>query len=281
MGISRRLSVVQSARLAQYLERENCIRQRLRSPEGYKLRFDKPYLRASEIAEQYYCEKKVEMTNIHGRVETETKRQGSEGHESLLAESTIVDRGDVLEEIFYGDQVIIQEMPLLAEHSGVPLVGQPDAVAFREGNPTMVLEAKFSHSPLPYRSYHAQARVYGRMLDGAGFDTSDLFYVIAVAPRDRRGDETIFRKVVDALRDRGASEESFEVDGVHVYVYEYRQTEAVKDLDWAIEYWTGSREAEPAENGAKCRSCEYQAECINASNSHDTRPLNPKTPSKE
>ena len=278
MGTSSKLSIEQSARLAQYLERENSIRQRLRSPENPNLRFDKPYLRASEIAEQYYCERKVEMTNIHGRVETETKRQGTKGHESLLAESTLVERGEVLEEIFSGDHVIVQEMPLLAEHSGVPLVGQPDAVAFKDGCPTMVLEAKFSRSPLPYRSYHAQARVYGRMLDGAGFDTSDLFYVIAVTSRDRRGDETLFRRVINALRERDASEENFEVDGVHIYVYEYRQTEAVKDLDWAIEYWTGTREAEPAENGAKCRSCEYQAECINASNSHDTRPLNLKTP---
>lgn len=267
MGTSTKLSIEQRTRLKQYLEHENSIRQRLRSHESLKLRFNKPYLRASEIAEQYYCERKVEMTNIHGIVETETKRQGSEGHESLLAESTMVDRGEVLEEIFSGDHVIVQEMPLIAEHNGVPIAGQPDAVAFRDGYPTMVLEAKFSRSSIPYRSYHTQARVYGRILDGAGFDTSDLFYVIAIAPRDRRGDETLFRRVIDTLRERSASEESFEVDGVHVYIYEYRQTEAVQDLDWAIEYWTGLRESEAADNSAKCRSCEYQTECINASKS--------------
>lgn len=260
LDTSSRLSLKQSRLLEQYLDREKSIRQRL-SPDSSNLRFNKAYLRASEIAEQYYCERKVEMTHIHGRVETETKRQGSEGHESLLSGSIEVPQRELLEKIFSGEQVIVQEIPLLGEHAGVAIAGQPDAVAFTAGLPTMVLEAKFSHSPLPYRSYHIQARVYGRILDSAGFDTSDLFYVIAVAPRDRRGDQTLFRKVIDALRVRGASEESLMVDGAHVYVYEYRQTEAVKDLDWAIEYWVGGRDAEPVDNSAKCRSCEYQKQC--------------------
>jgi len=51
-----------------------------------------------------------------------------------------------------------------------------------------------------YRSYYTQARTYGSILDGAGFDTSDLFYTITVAPRERRGDERLFRRVIDAAR---------------------------------------------------------------------------------
>jgi CRISPR/Cas system-associated exonuclease Cas4 (RecB family) len=226
------------------------------------LRFNQPYVRASEIAEQYYCERKVEMTHLHGRVETETKRQGSEGHESLQAESVEVERMEMLEEIFSGEPIIVHELPLLAEHRGVVLAGKPDAVIFREGLPVALLEVKFSNSPYPYRSYHVQARIYGRILDGAGFDTSDLFYVIAVAQRENRGDVRLFGRVIEALKECDSGEASFEVDGVHVYVYEYNQPEAVMDLDWALDYWRGSRAVEPVDNQVKCRNCEYQQKCI-------------------
>ncbi len=229
--------------------------------ECARLKFNQLYVRASEIAEQYYCERKVEMTYLHGRVETETKRQGSEGHESLQAESVEIEHTEMLEEIFSGGSLIVHELPLLAEHGGVVLVGQPDAVIFKDGLPVALLEVKFSNSPYPYRSYHAQARVYGRILDGAGFDTSDLYYVIAVAPRESRGDGGLFRRVIEALKECGSGEASFEVDGVHVYVYEYSQLAAMRDLDWALEYWRGSRDAAPVDNQEKCRSCEYLEEC--------------------
>jgi CRISPR/Cas system-associated exonuclease Cas4 (RecB family) len=229
--------------------------------EGIRLRFNQRYVRASEIAEQFYCERKVEMTHLHGRVETETKRQGSEGHESLQAESVEVERTEMLEDIFSGEPIIVHELPLLAEHSGVILVGQPDAVIFKDGLPVALLEVKFSNSPYPYRSYHAQARVYGRILDGAGFDTSDLLYVIAVAPRESRGDGGLFGRVIEALKECGFGEASFEVDEVHIFVYEYNQPEAVRDLDWALEYWRRARDAAPVDNHAKCRSCEYREKC--------------------
>jgi hypothetical protein len=243
------------------MEIERSLKQRLMDTGSTLLRFNQPYVRASEIAEQYYCERKVEMTHLHGRVETETKRQGSEGHESLQAESVEIEHTEMLEEIFSGEPVIVHELPLLAEHGGVVLVGQPDAVIFKGGLPVALLEVKFSNSPYPYRSYHAQARVYGRILDGAGFDTSDLYYVIAVAPRESRGDGGLFGRVIEALKECGSGEASFEVNGVHVYIYEYSQSEAVMDLDWALEYWRGARDAASVDNQAKCISCEYQEKC--------------------
>lgn len=259
--MSREMSVKQRARLERYLELERSLRQRLTEHNGTLLRFNQPYVRASEIAEQFYCETKVEMTHLHGRVETETKKEGSVGHESLQAESVEVERNELLEEIFTGEPVIVHELPLLAEHRGVILVGQPDAVIFRDGMPVALLEVKFSNSPYPYRSYHAQARIYGRILDGAGFDTSDLFYIIAVAPRGSRGDGGLFGRVIEGLKECGSGEASFEVDGVHVYVYEYNQPAAVTDIDWALDYWIGSRNALPVDNQAKCRNCEYREKC--------------------
>ena len=272
MATPRRLSVEQQRRLDRYLAIESSLRQRLIDPGGTRLRFNQTYVRASEIAEQYYCEKKVDLTRQYGRVETETKRQGSEGHESLQAESIEVERTEMLEEIFSGGSIIVQELPLLAEHRGVVLAGQPDAVIFKDGLPVALLEVKFSNSPFPYRSYHVQARIYGKILDGAGFDTSDLCYVIAVAPRESRGDVGLFRRVIEALKESSGAE-SFEAGGVHVFVHDYSQPVAESDLEWALEYWMGARDATPVDNIAKCRSCEYSEKCGDYSKSVNSNPF--------
>jgi CRISPR/Cas system-associated exonuclease Cas4 (RecB family) len=261
--MSRELSFKQRRRLDEFLEIEKYLNQRLRDIDCGQLRHNQLYVRASEIAEQYYCEKKVEMEHLHGRVETETKRQGSEGHESLNAESVEIERTEVLEEIFSGGSVIVHELPLLAEYRGVVLAGQPDAVIFNGGLPVVIFEVKFSNSPYPYRSYHAQARVYGRILDGAGFDTSDLYYVLVVAPRDSRGDMKLFTKVVEAVNENGSCEASLEVGGAHIYINEYHKPTAERDIDWALDYWRGSRDAAPVDNPAKCRNCEFKDKCFN------------------
>jgi len=202
------------------------------------------------------------MTHTHGRVETETKKQGSEGHESLLWDTVEVKRGEILQKIFSDESVTIHEMPLLAKYRDVILAGQPDAIMFKEGNPVALFEYKFSSSPYPYRSYHVQARVYGRILEGMGFDTSDLFYIIAVVPKESRSDKETFRRVIDAVKENGAFEVSLKVKDAHVYLYEYKKIDAERDIDWALEYWKGVRDANPADNPKKCRSCEYKEKCL-------------------
>ena len=52
-----------------------------------KLRFCRPFIIASDVAQQYFCEKKVEMQYLHGDVETAEKTVGTEAHEKLLADS--------------------------------------------------------------------------------------------------------------------------------------------------------------------------------------------------
>jgi hypothetical protein len=216
------------------------------------------------IAEQYFCEKKVEMKHIHGRIETESKQQGSEGHETLLLGSVQADRTQILKEIFEGGYVICQEFPLMARYSEILLAGIPDAVVFQGGAPILILEFKFSNSPFPYPSYHAQARVYGIMLDHLGFDVSNLFYSLAIIPRDRRGDDMIFRKILSTVIDDGLNESVLKVDGAAVYVCKYDRIVSEHDLDWALGFWKGTRSALPTENMNKCRNCEYNALCDRA-----------------
>ncbi|MGD0804381.1 MAG: PD-(D/E)XK nuclease family protein [Candidatus Bathyarchaeia archaeon] len=257
-----RLTVKQQRKLEMYIANESSLNKRLGDTENSELlRFNQSYIAASAVAEQFYCERKVELEHIHGRVETETKKMGSEGHETLQAGSIEVNREEILRRVFSGEPVVVHELPILMLYRGVILVGQPDAVLFKDGNPLVLFEYKFSGSPYPYRSYHAQARVYDRILDGAGFDTSDLFYAIAVASRESRGDESLFRKVIEAVNENGPAETSLTVGDAHVYLYEYNQPMAERDIDWALAYWRGTREIAPVDNPAKCRSCEYRDKC--------------------
>ena len=261
--MSDELTVKQMRGLERYLTHESDLNLRLLDAEhSERLKFNRLYVKASTIAEQFYCEKKVDMEHLHGRIETETKQQGSEGHETLQVGSLEEDRGEILRKIFSGEPIVVHEFPLLSVYRDVILAGQPDAILFKGGDPLVVFEYKFSNSPYPYKSYHAQARVYGRILDGAGFDTSDLFYAIAVSPRESRGDEGLFRRVIEAVNENGPGEASLMVGNAHVYLFEYNQPAAERDIDWALGYWRGARDASPVDNPAKCRSCEYREKCL-------------------
>jgi hypothetical protein len=57
-----------------------------------RLRFGRSVIVASDIAEQFYCEKKVEMEYLHGEVETEAKAIGTEAHEKLAEDSVKMKR---------------------------------------------------------------------------------------------------------------------------------------------------------------------------------------------
>lgn len=46
-----------------------------------------------------------------------------------------------------------------------------------------------------------------------------------------------------------------------VHFHKFNQTEAEKDLDWAIEFWKKTRETIMTSNPNKCKKCEHKMEC--------------------
>jgi hypothetical protein len=67
--------------------------------QGGRLRFGRSAIVASDIAEQFYCEKKVEMEYLRGEVETEAKHIGTEAHEKLTEDSVKVKRAELWQKI--------------------------------------------------------------------------------------------------------------------------------------------------------------------------------------
>ncbi|MGA3290796.1 MAG: hypothetical protein ABSD42_11230 [Candidatus Bathyarchaeia archaeon] len=90
------------------------LSQNQREQNG-RLRFDRPFVIASDVASQFYCEKKVEMQYIHGKVETEAKHIGTEVHEKLTEDSIKVKRAELWQKIYGTKPVFALEMFLLSK----------------------------------------------------------------------------------------------------------------------------------------------------------------------
>jgi hypothetical protein len=225
------------------------------------VRFGRPWVAASHIADQYYCEQKVELRCLLGEVETEVKQQGSEGHEEVAADAITTSRQELFHQLFSDQLTVAQEILLLSRYKGVILVGQPDAVAFHQGRALFLFEFKFSRSQIPYHSYHVQAHVYGKILESMNIDIQNLYYAIAIIPPSLRNESTLFHKIVYAVLENGPHEASFPVEASQVHVYTYQSNFAEDDIDWALKYWRNQRDAVPTQNPNKCARCEYEESC--------------------
>jgi hypothetical protein len=221
-----------------------------------KLRFNRSIIVASDIAEQFYCEKMVEMEYLHDEVETEAKSIGSEAHENLTEDSVRVKKAELWRKIYGAEPVFALEMFLLAKHGDVFLGGKPDSVLFMRGFPLVVFEYKFSRSSVDYRSYHVQTQTYGVLLGNMGFDTTRLFYMIVVADPKMRGNRELRQNVMRTVTENGIREAMVSVNGAKVYIYKFNRVQAEKDLAWALDFWEKTREAEPTSNPNKCLRCE-------------------------
>jgi CRISPR/Cas system-associated exonuclease Cas4 (RecB family) len=226
-----------------------------------RFRFGRSLVVASDIAEQFYCERKLEMEYLHGEVETKAKAIGTEAHERLTEDSVKVKREQLWQAI-YGDKPIFAlEMFLLAKYGDDLLAGKPDSVLFKRGFPHLLFEYKFSRSDVDYLSYHVQAQTYCVLLENMGFNTGKLSYVIVVADPKTKGSRELRRAVVSTVLKNGPKEGTYSIDNAKIYVCKFSRPNAEKNLDWALEFWSNRREAEPASNQNKCARCEYRVEC--------------------
>jgi len=236
------------------------IAQKTKKGEG-ELRFNSSLIKASDVAGQYFCEKKVEMKYLHGEIETERRILGTKAHEKLLEDTIKVKRRDLWKDIYGNKPVLAPEMLLLTAYKDVILAGQPDSILFMNGWPLIIFEYKFSKSQRPFRDHHVQVRVYGILLTNMGFDTSRMIYAIVMVDLAARVDEKLRKRVFNAVIRNRRKEAVLKIEGARIYVNKFNPEEAEQDLDWAIEFWKNNRGAIPTRNPNKCRSCEYNEKC--------------------
>lgn len=225
------------------------------------LRFNRCTVRASDVAGQYYCEKKIEMQYLVGEVETETKNQGTEAHENMTEGSEAVGQEDLWKSVYGKEPLLALEWLLYAKYKDIILAGQPDAVLFQNGIPRVIFEYKFSRSKRAYPSHHVQAGFYGLLLKSLSFNTENLFYAIVVADRRVRGDPDLKHDVIEAVVNSDLKMTILHVENAVIYLNKFDEKEAKASLDWALQFWKGQREAISTSNQNKCRICEYHKHC--------------------
>ena len=236
------------------------LKELAKTSEG-KLKFGRKVVAASDIAEQFFCEKKVEMQYLHGEIETEAKIIGNEAHSKLLEDAVKVKREEMWRRIYGKNPVVALETLFFAKHDNIVVAGKPDSILFRNGFPLVVLEHKFSGKLVAYKTHHVQVRMYGLLLNNMGFDTRHLFYAIIVANPAAGSDGKLKKKVLEAINKNGPKEGTLELDNARVYLCKYNQEDAEKDLNWALKFWRQERDAMPTQNPNKCKTCEYFEKC--------------------
>ena len=127
-----------------------------------KLRSGRNAISISSIAQQYYCEKAVELNHEHPLPPTQKMKQGEAGHESVTTLAEPASKEECFKEALVEREkpVCIYELGIAWEYKGIPIIGLVDEAWFREGNVELVVERKFSNSLKIYSPYHVQAQLY-------------------------------------------------------------------------------------------------------------------------
>ena len=235
--------------------------RRSREDQEGRLRFGRSVIIASDIAEQYYCEKKVEMQYLHGEIETEEKTIGTLAHEKLEEDAVKIKREDMWKEIYGKKPVFAVEMFILAKYKAAILAGKPDSILFQAGRPLIIFEFKFSRSRIAYSTHHMQAQTYGVILDKMGFDTSQLFYAIVTANPKTRGSRKFRKEAIAAVIKNGPKEAVLQIKDATIHFHKFDISNIEGNLIWAIDFWKQNREATATNNPNKCFRCEYQTQC--------------------
>lgn len=143
----------------------------------------------------------------------------------------------------------------------------PNILRFINSKPQLVFEFKFSKYSTTFPDQHVQAEVYGLLLKECGFDTSSLFYVIMVVPlelKDSNVLKEVPKKIAQTFFEKNLfmqSRSELQLDEANIFIQEFDQYQAEKNLNHALEYWLLIREAEGTDNPNKCRSCELIQHC--------------------
>jgi CRISPR/Cas system-associated exonuclease Cas4 (RecB family) len=224
------------------------------------LRFGVPFIKVSDIAQQFYCEKHIELEYQYGRPATEAMETGEEAHERLLEGVKKVSREKVFERIASGTPILIHEMLLCTYFRNVPVVGIADAVLFDGARPVFLFEFKFPKVPIPRAHHHVQAQLYCLLLRELGFDTSALNYVLVLAPPGSKNQE-LAKLVCSRVAHATMLEPRMRIASANVIIRKFDSKSARQSLAWGIDFWLNNRKAKPTSKQEKCAHCYFRSKC--------------------
>jgi hypothetical protein len=213
------------------------------------------------VAEQLYCEQKVDLSLDWPEVERPTPEveAGAAGHEALAAAAEPIEADELEALVEAGAAVRLHEYGFRGAVGDLPLVGRPDAVLIEGRVARLVLEFKFSGWRRPFPSHRLQLLAYGWLLGQNGYDVSRLVCGVLMLPPAARGGAGLAEAdyaAAAALAAR-ATPAAHPLAGGTLSLFPYDPGEAGRRLAWAAEYWQGLRPPARADNPNKCRRCAF------------------------
>jgi len=275
--------------------RKKAINKASKSVRPWDL-FPREALGASYLAEQAYCEKRVELwlnnpgslVSVPRQIESEGPAAllqeeladiGSQFHQGVSESAPTVTPAEVRNRLAAGEQMILLESGLSGEYRAIPLGGVPDAVCFQGLNATCVIEYKVTDSNQLQTSHRVQLLVYGHLLAQEGFHVSGLLLACALVPRAhsewiRSLPPSNIERFVNIVRAESQSlvlaepsrrnwyQPALEVyRGTHIWlrVFKYEPDAAERELQFFTDFWLGARPAKPTTKERKCAVCLYNS----------------------
>lgn len=264
------------------------------------LRHGNPLVYVSDISEQFYCEKKVELTYKLGKVETQAMQEGTKLHEEITKmEKATLQR--IIEGIAHRP-FCSARFGLAAEVEELPVVGVPDVLGFFAGRACFVLELKTFGTRIfrLYPNHAVQAKLYGLLLEAMGFDCSKLLLYVAGVKRGINAEvsgnmltrllftvpftldshslsKTVYisKEQISSVANDESLPKLFRLDkltvrrfadltsagDLSIFCFPYSRDDALEALRWAKGYWLGDRSAVPTRKPEKCRVCNFAENC--------------------
>ncbi len=243
------------------LEKYYSIHKSIKESEN-TLKFGKGAIGVSDIAQQYFCEKELELDYEYPQEQTKAMKIGGEGHENITSLALPVTIEQAIKDALVkrNKPKCIYEFAVAWIYKKVPILGNVDEVWFQNGKAISIIERKFTNSLIPYPSHQVQARLYCLGLDDMGFNTSTTTYTImlfknkchdCVNLADRSC--SIFRSTHDYYKCKNSE--------VKQFTCEFSKTKALEELNWALDFWLNQRNATSSNNHNKCNACRQRDNC--------------------
>ena len=219
----------------------------------------------SSIAEQYYCEYKLENEFALGEVPTEAKESGTTLHDELMPTEGI--SKEEFARLVERKQPSLAVLDVWGTLGGLKVIGTPDHIVWSERRPLWVVELKTTKGdPTPlWEDQENQVRIYGLLLDRMGFDCSCMQLAVVRLKSGELSDEEKkgwIVKISRALLEGKTKWLEARYPGrMKLHLLQHEPAKAEAAISSKAGYWLEEREPKSSSSVGKCRACEYNASC--------------------
>jgi CRISPR/Cas system-associated exonuclease Cas4 (RecB family) len=232
-----------------------------------KIRYNLDFIPVSSIAEQWYCEKALDLQYQHPNVVFKLPGLdfGTVEHELISREAEPITKEELKKYIEDGRLLRLQETMFEGTYGNVLIRGIPDYVEIKDGKANFLGEFKFSKKKRIFKTHRIQLDTYGYLLYKNKIDIKNLFCGIAIFPLNELNQDEAINEVIKKMKRRLATIRNKRLDKLFFdepgsfggYLYPFSLNEAKSNLKWAMEYWLKKREPVPTKKAYKCKACPY------------------------